>query len=122
MPRHEDPVPTLDAIAADAGDNIKILPDANARQIPGNDLPSSVNPNSDEVVTQVISVRNINAAQLTEVAADKGDTANVGVIALEPRWYEVLERFVTRDRVARHFAQCAAAASNVQVCRSIRGQ
>lgn len=54
-------------IAVPSGDNIKILPDANARQIPGNDLPSSINPNSDEVVTQVISVRNINAAQLVPV-------------------------------------------------------
>ena len=54
-------------IAVPSGDNIKILPDANARQIPANDLPNSVNPNSDEVVTQVISVRNINAAQLVPV-------------------------------------------------------
>ncbi len=54
-------------IAVPSGDNIKILPDANARQIPGNDLPNSVNPDSDEVVTQVISVRNINAAQLVPV-------------------------------------------------------
>jgi hypothetical protein len=37
-------------------------------------------------------------------SGDKGDTANVGVIALEPRWYEVLEKFVTQDTVARHFA------------------
>lgn len=36
-------------------------------------------------------------------SGDKGDTANVGVIALEPRWYEVLEQFVTRERVADHF-------------------
>jgi hypothetical protein len=36
-------------------------------------------------------------------SGDKGDTANVGVIALQPRWYEVLERFVTRNRVADHF-------------------
>ncbi|HMI48414.1 MAG TPA: hypothetical protein VK481_07075 [Gemmatimonadaceae bacterium] len=36
-------------------------------------------------------------------SGDKGDTANVGVIALEPRWYEVLEEFVTRNRVADHF-------------------
>lgn len=36
-------------------------------------------------------------------SGDKGDTANVGVIALEPRWYDVLEKFVTRDRVAAHF-------------------
>jgi len=37
-------------------------------------------------------------------SGDKGDTANVGVIALRPEWYEVLDRFVTRDRVAAHFA------------------
>ena len=36
-------------------------------------------------------------------SGDKGDTANVGVIALEPRWYEVLKEFVTRNRVADHF-------------------
>jgi hypothetical protein len=36
-------------------------------------------------------------------SGDKGDTANVGVIALQPRWYGVLEQFVTLDRVADHF-------------------
>ena len=36
-------------------------------------------------------------------SGDKGDTANVGVIALEPQWYEVLDQFVTRNRVADHF-------------------
>ena len=36
-------------------------------------------------------------------SGDKGDTANVGVIALEPRWYEVLDQFVTRKKVADHF-------------------
>jgi len=36
-------------------------------------------------------------------SGDKGDTANVGLIALEPRWYEVLDQFVTRNRVADHF-------------------
>jgi hypothetical protein len=37
-------------------------------------------------------------------SGDKGDTANVGLIALEPRWYPLLEAYVTRDAVARHFA------------------
>ena len=37
-------------------------------------------------------------------SGDKGDTANVGVIALEPRWYSVLDEFVTRARVADHFS------------------
>ena len=36
-------------------------------------------------------------------SGDKGDTANVGIIALDPRWYDVLEKFVTRESVARHF-------------------
>ena len=36
-------------------------------------------------------------------SGDKGDTANVGVIALDPRWYEVLKKFVTRNKVADHF-------------------
>ncbi len=36
-------------------------------------------------------------------SGDKGDTANVGVIALEPRWYPVLQLFLTRDRVREHF-------------------
>ena len=36
-------------------------------------------------------------------SGDQGDTANVGVIALEPRWYEVLKQFVTREKVADHF-------------------
>ena len=45
--------------------------------------------------------------QLVDVAharsGDKGDTANVGVIALRPEWYPVLENYVTRDRVRDHF-------------------
>ncbi len=36
-------------------------------------------------------------------SGDKGDTANVGLIALDPRWYGTIEKFVTRDNVARHF-------------------
>ena len=36
-------------------------------------------------------------------SGDKGDTANVGVIALRPEWYPLLERYVTRDAVAAHF-------------------
>lgn len=37
-------------------------------------------------------------------SGDKGDTANVGVIASKPEWYRVLEQYVTRDAVAAHFA------------------
>jgi hypothetical protein len=36
-------------------------------------------------------------------SGDKGDTANVGLIALEPEYYPILAKQVTRARVARHF-------------------
>ena len=36
-------------------------------------------------------------------SGDKGDTANVGVIALRPEWYEILARHLTRERVQEHF-------------------
>ncbi len=50
-----------------AGEVVKILPDANARQIPGLDLPDHVSATSDEIVTQVIDVKNVNAAQLVPI-------------------------------------------------------
>ncbi|HEY9506203.1 MAG TPA: hypothetical protein VIQ27_09545 [Gemmatimonadales bacterium] len=36
-------------------------------------------------------------------SGDKGNTANVGLIALEPELYPILAREVTTARVARHF-------------------
>lgn len=54
-------------VAVPSGNVIKIIPDANARQVPANDLPSSVNGASDEFVTQVIALRNVSAAQLVPV-------------------------------------------------------
>jgi hypothetical protein len=36
-------------------------------------------------------------------SGDKGDTANVGVIALRPEWYPVLAKYLTLDRVRDHF-------------------
>ena len=45
--------------------------------------------------------------QLVDIAharsGDKGDTANVGVIALRPELYPLLEKYVTRERVRDHF-------------------
>jgi hypothetical protein len=37
-------------------------------------------------------------------SGDKGDTANVGVIAMRHEWYPLLERHLTVERVTRHFA------------------
>lgn len=36
-------------------------------------------------------------------SGDKGDTANVGVIALKPEWYPLIAEQLTRDRVQQHF-------------------
>lgn len=36
-------------------------------------------------------------------SGDKGDTANVGVIALKPEWYPLLVSTLTRERVREHF-------------------
>ncbi|MEJ2186260.1 MAG: hypothetical protein P8Z36_10020 [Gemmatimonadota bacterium] len=36
-------------------------------------------------------------------SGDKGDTVNVGVIALEPEYYEVLAERLTPERVKAHF-------------------
>jgi general secretion pathway protein D len=54
-------------VAVPAGDLIKIVPDANARQVPGVDLPAGRLGGSDEIVTQVVSVRNVGAAQLVPI-------------------------------------------------------
>ena len=54
-------------VAVKAGVVTKIVPDVNMRQYPGNDLPSSVSPSSDEVVTQIVAVKNVSAAQLVPV-------------------------------------------------------
>jgi len=37
-------------------------------------------------------------------SGDKGDTANIGLIALKPEFYPVLVREVTAERVKNHFA------------------
>jgi len=36
-------------------------------------------------------------------SGDKGDTANVGVIALDPEFYPILVRELTVERVKKHF-------------------
>ena len=45
--------------------------------------------------------------QLLDIAharsGDKGDTANVGLIALKPEWYEVLRKYVSLTAAEAHF-------------------
>ncbi len=36
-------------------------------------------------------------------SGDKGDTANVGVIALKPEYYDIIKKELTAERVKKHF-------------------
>jgi len=38
-------------------------------------------------------------------SGDKGDTANIGLIALRPEYYPLLEQKVTAEAVKRHFGK-----------------
>ena len=49
--------------------------------------------------TRMVQLRWLGHAR----SGDKGNTANVGLIALEPELYPILVREVTAARVARHF-------------------
>lgn len=43
-------------------------------------------------------------------SGDKGDTANVGVIARRPEYYPLLVKYLTPERVKHHFAGIALGA------------
>ncbi len=51
-------------VAVPAGKVIKIIPNTDARQLPSIDLPDTVSSTSDEMVTQIITMKNISAAAL----------------------------------------------------------
>lgn len=48
-------------------------------------------------------------------SGDKGDTANVGLIALEPEFYPILVKEVTVARVRRHFKGMARAVERFEL-------
>ena len=54
-------------VAVESGGIIKILPDANARQMPNIDLPDRINNESEELVTQIVQVQNVSATQLVPI-------------------------------------------------------
>jgi len=54
-------------VAVPSGDVIKILPDANARQMPGWEGAAIDNRRADDIVTQVVLVQNVAAAQLVPI-------------------------------------------------------
>ncbi len=51
-------------VAVPSGKVIKIIPNTDVRQSPSIDLPNSVSSTSDEIVTQIITMKNVSAAQL----------------------------------------------------------
>src|SRR5579863_3235826 len=51
-------------VAVPAGKVIKIVPNTELRQLPANDLPNNVSSTSDEIVTQIVTLKNVSAAQL----------------------------------------------------------
>jgi general secretion pathway protein D len=54
-------------IAVPQGNIVKIMPDTNAKTSPSIDLPDHVSSTSDEIVTQVLDVKNVSAAQLVPI-------------------------------------------------------
>jgi general secretion pathway protein D len=51
-------------VAVPAGKVVKIVPNTDLRQLPANDLPNDVSSTSDEIVTQIVTLKNVSAAQL----------------------------------------------------------
>jgi general secretion pathway protein D len=54
-------------VAVPAGRVIKIIPNTDQRVVPANDLPDNVSSTSDEIVTQIITMKNVSAAQLVPI-------------------------------------------------------
>ncbi len=54
-------------VAVESGGIIRVIPDAQARQMPNLDLPDRIQSGSEELVTQVVAVENVQAAQLVPV-------------------------------------------------------
>lgn len=59
----------------------------------------SVSKTARRPATRMVQLRYLAHAR----SGDKGNTANVGLIAMDPDYYPILEREVTTARVARHF-------------------
>ena len=56
-------------------------------------------------------------------SGDKGDTANVGMIARKPEYYPMLVREVTAERVKEHFAGvCLGKVERFEVAESGRAE
>ena len=52
-------------------------------------------------MSDTVKVRLLDIAHAR--SGDKGDTANVGIIALREEWYPLLAKHLTHEAVVRHF-------------------
>ncbi len=59
-------------VAVPAGKVIKIVPNTDLRQLPANDLPNNVSSTSDEIVTQIVTLKNVSAGAAGADAASPG--------------------------------------------------
>jgi general secretion pathway protein D len=101
--------------AVPSGNVIKIVPDANVRTVPGNDLPDRTG-NTDEMVTQVVTAKNINAAQLAQVLRPL--TAQYGNLAPVPGTNTLIitDRASNVSRIMRIIARVDQASdSNIEI-------
>ena len=68
-------------VAITNGNTIKIVGYENSRQYPSIDLPSRISPTSDDIVTQIVAVKSVSAAQLVPtLRVLMPQNANLGVI------------------------------------------
>ncbi len=97
-------------VAVPAGDVIKILPDANARQMPGAELESGGGRRPDDIVTRVIAVQNVAAAQLVPILRPL--IPQYGHLAAHPpsNLLIISDRASNVDRMARIIARIDQAA------------
>src|SRR5258706_5833711 len=124
-------------VAVPAGNQIKVIPDTNMRQLPGDDLPSRVSATSDDLVTQVITVTNVSAAQLVPVLrplmpqnAQLGAVTGANMLVLTDRAANVnrMARIIARIDQSGNAVidviplQSATAADTVRVLSSLVGQ
>ncbi|HLQ13300.1 MAG TPA: type II secretion system secretin GspD [Steroidobacteraceae bacterium] len=124
-------------VAVPAGNIIKVLPDANMRQFPGNDLPNRIGASSDDLVTQVITVTNVSAAQLVPVLrplmaqnAQLQAVAGANMLVISDRGGNVNRMARIIERIDQSTSadidviplQSATAADTVRVLSSLVGQ
>jgi len=81
-------------------------------------MSKSILPASGPKASNFMPADTIRLAEIAQArSGDKGNHANIGVIAYTPAGYEFLCRELTAERVAQHFAALAAGPPSLRVER-----